>query len=472
MTVSKQETISKQEMVSKPKPVAIIGGGIAGLTAATFLHRHQIPVVLYEAGAKLAGLAASFYDTDGFSYDFGAHFITNRLAAAIGVGAQCRTVHYYGESVYLNGKTYSYPFGLLQVPRFLWGGLSSRISPVSDDRKNSSAAEWFRAAYGQALANEVALPLLEAWSGAPAAVLSAAVGNKLQNTVGQTLWLKLASRLTGRAVACGYSHEMPENPYVWHVYPQGGIGQLCQHLAGQLPEGTIRLESPVEAILVEADRAKAVRVHGQEYPVAAVISTAPCPILAKLVEGTPVLQSLAQFRYRPMVFVNLRFQGRGLLPDAVVWTPESDFPFFRLTETPLSMPWLAPSEKTLITVDLGCAVGDEIWRMDEEALGHFCVEHLLPLIPDAHRRYLGCRVLRTPIAYPVLLNEYEPHRQKLEQTTGIEGLFSIGRNGEFAHILMEDVYWRTLKKMQQVLTLLRPQASLTPNRNSALGVLK
>jgi len=25
----------------------------------------------------------------------------------------------------------------------------------------------------------------------------------------------------------------------------------------------------------------------------------------------------------------------------------------------------------------------------------------------------------------------------------VAGLYSIGRNGEFAHILMEDVYWRT-----------------------------
>ena len=43
--------------------------------------------------------------------------------------------------------------------------------------------------------------------------------------------------------------------------------------------------------------------------------------------------------------VNLRLEGRGLLPDVVMWTPESKFPFFRLTEVPLSMPWLAPEGK-------------------------------------------------------------------------------------------------------------------------------
>ena len=28
---------------------------------------------------------------------------------------------------------------------------------------------------------------------------------------------------------------------------------------------------------------------------------------------------------------------------------------------------------------------------------------------------------------------------------GIDGLASAGRNAEFAHLLMEDVYWRTLR---------------------------
>ena len=34
-----------------------------------------------------------------------------------------------------------------------------------------------------------------------------------------------------------------------------------------------------------------------------------------------------------------------------------------------------------------------------------------------------------------------------EQGTGVTGLYSVGRNGEFAHILMEDVFWRTRRKL-------------------------
>jgi protoporphyrinogen oxidase len=408
-----------------------------------------VPVVVYEAGKEIAGLAKSFCDDEGFTYDFGAHFITNRLAAAIGVGAYCRDVRHYGETVRVDGRTYSYPYGLASSPSFLFSALATAATRKRRPEP-TSVAEWFRLEYGDRLAEAVAIPLVERWSGVPATELAPSVGEKLKGGVAHVLRLKLAARMTKRAVAHGYCREQPESVHVWHVYPEGSLGLLCERLASGL-EDAIRLESPVEGIIVDGDRVVAVRVKGREQEVSAVMSTAPVHILAKLVEGTTALKHLARFKYRPMVFANLRFHGRGLLPEVVVWTPGGNFPFFRLTEAPLSMPWLAPEGKTLITADLGCEIGDAIWKMSEEELGEFCVEKLAPIIPDARRRYLGCRVLRTPVAYPVFLKEYEAERRSLEKSTGVKGLYSIGRNGEFSHLLMEDTYWRTLRRVHELL---------------------
>jgi protoporphyrinogen oxidase len=406
--------------------------------------------VLFEAGKKIAGLASSFKDEEGFSHDFGAHFITNRLADAIGVGAECHIVKYYGETVWLGGKTYSYPFGLVKIPRMTLSGIESKLKSLNNGHAPKSAAEWFRKSYGENLANEVALPLIEAWSGAKAEDLSSAVGESLPGSIGKTLYLKAASKFTGRAVACGYNREMPEKASVYHVYPEKGISTLCEKLAENL-EDKIKLETPVEKILIENGRVKAIRAKGETTEVSAVISTAPAHILSKLVEGTDSLQEFSRFKYRPMTFVNMRFEGRNLLPDTVLWFPEKEFPFFRLTEAPISMPWLAPEGKTIITVDIGCEKDDEFWTMDEETISELCLKHLIKIIPDVRTRYLGCSVIRTPIAYPVFLNEYEAERQKFEKSTNVENLLSVGRNGEFSHIFMEDVYWRTRKKIQQYL---------------------
>jgi protoporphyrinogen oxidase len=261
--------------------------------------------------------------------------------------------------------------------------------------------------------------------------------------------LKIASKVTGRAVACGYNREKPEIPSVWHVYPNGGVSRLCSKLAEGLDD-SIRLQSPVQEIIVENEKAVAVMVKDELIEVSAVVSTAPANILSKMVKGTDALKGIAKFRFRPMLFVKIRFDKRNLIPDTVLWFPEDQYPFFRLTEVTRSMPWLAPEGKSIITADIGCEKNDEYWNMDNEKLIALCVEKLTSIIPDAEKIFLGATVLRTPYAYPIFLNEYEKERQEFERSTKIENLLSIGRNGEFAHRFMEDIYWRTRDKIENL----------------------
>jgi protoporphyrinogen oxidase len=433
-------------------PVVVIGGGIAGLAATRELLRNGLDVVLYEAGRSVGGMADSHHDSEGYTFDTGAHFITNRLATVTRVQDECRDVERYAETVWLDGHSLDYPAGLLRVPRYLKAALVERGRRSLDPPE--SAADWFRREYGTALADEIAIPLVEAWSGAPATELSPAVADKIPGSIAATVGLRLAARLTNRAVAIGYCREAPQSANVWHVYPERGVASVCRRLAEDVTD-SLRLESPVERVLVEDGRAVGVRVAGREVPAAAVISTAPINVLPRITDGTSALDPYRRFRFRPMVFVNLRFRGRGLLPATVTWTPEDHHPFFRLTETPLSMPWLAPEGHTLITADIGCEIGDQHWTMDDGDLGELCVATLGDVVPSARRDYLGCRVARSSNAYPVFALEYETERQRLATTLGVDRLLSIGRNGEFAHILMEDVYWRTVRRARQLASTLQ-----------------
>ena len=430
-------------------PIAILGAGIAGLTAANDLYRRGLPVRVYESAKAIAGLAQSTHDERGFTYDFGAHLITNRLAAAVGVTHNCYTVTHYDETVYLRGKTYGFPFGLLKSPSFVMSAARSRLSAHGNGQP-SSAAEWYRSNYGRRMADDVAIPLVEAWSGVSADELSSAVvPPQVDRGTLNVLKLKLCGWASGRAVANGFSRVKAESAHVWHVYPKGGVVELCRQLAAGL-EDRISLETRVEAILVDDNRVRGVVVNGSERPASAVVSTAPLHILPRLVRGSTALNHFARFRYRPMVLASLRFHGRPMLPGVTTWVPERRFPFFRLTEIPQSVPWLAPEGMTLINVDIGCEIDSEHYKMSDEAIGELCVEHLEEMFPGARRRYDGCRVVRTPVGYPVYLREYESERRALESGMPIEGLYSVGRNGEFAHVLMEDVYWKTLERMREL----------------------
>lgn len=437
-------------VVGKRAPIVVVGAGLAGLVAASELHRCGHDVLVFEGSPSIAGMASSFRDEKGYKYDSGAHFLTNRLTAALGVDAACRDIAYYGESVRLGSSTCGYPFGLMmRHPTYLASALAKRLR-----RRNSSgprsAAEWFCDIYGKRFADEVALPLCEAWSGTPADQLSPDVGDKM-NSVWEILYFSTLKRLTKRAIAIGYNSDQKLNANVWLVYPRGGLSMICETLAKDLGP-RIETNARVEEILVTRNRVEGVRVNGRTIPASAVISTAPVNILARLVSGTDRLEAYRQFRYRGIIAVNICLDGRNLLDDTVIWYPKRDVPFFRLTEAPISMPWLAPEGKTVITADISASPGDPVWAKDNDTLARECLAGMAATIPDAAQRYQGAHTLRLATAYPIYHLDYEAERLAWQQGTGIEGLISVGRNGEFGHWLMEGVYWRTLAKVRELMS--------------------
>jgi len=209
----------------------------------------------------------------------------------------------------------------------------------------------------------------------------------------------------------------------------------------------VKLKTPVQKVLVENGKVRGIEVGGEFRAASAVISTAPVNVLPRLVQGTNQLDHLANFRYSNLVFVNLFLRGRGLMPNVATWFPEPQFDFFRVQEPPISLPWTAPEGSTYLTVDIGCHAGDALWNETDDVLAERCLDQLRPVVADIRQRFLGARVLRTKIAYPVYMRAYEVERQRFSRGTGIQGLYSVGRNGEFAHILMEDVYHRTVRRV-------------------------
>ncbi len=396
---------------------------------------------LLESGESIAGLASTT-NRDGFVSDVGAHFITNRLAAAVGIGADCRPVVRYGESVLTGTTAHAYPEGLLRVPRYVGSALGARLTYRSP--RHGSAAARLRSEYGRALADEVAIPLIEAWSGLSADDLASAAVDKIPSGVLHALRLRAAGALSKRAVAIGYCASAPEVAGVHHVYPMhGGVSAVCGALAATLAT-PVELGRRVEAVVTDAGRVIGVRADGEDIEACAVVSSIPLPALARLVVAAPAALAAARsFRFRSIVLVELRLGGTALLPNVVNWIPDRDSPFFRLTEPSQAAPWTVPEGSTAIVADLGAYVGDAVWTQGDEVLIDAVIEALRPRIPDIDSRLVGAFAQRIPVGYPVFAREYELARQTLASGTGVDGLVSVGRNGEFGHLLMEDVYWRT-----------------------------
>ena len=100
------------------KRIAIIGGGVTGLTTALLLLEQGFEVTLYEASGAEGGLAGS-WRRDGFVFDFGPHeFCTDNPALHALLQRVCgddlleiekRTAQYF------NGKYVRYPFEIADV---------------------------------------------------------------------------------------------------------------------------------------------------------------------------------------------------------------------------------------------------------------------------------------------------------------------------------------------------------------------
>jgi oxygen-dependent protoporphyrinogen oxidase len=140
------------------KSVAIIGGGITGLSAGFYLHRSGIPVTVYEATGRVGGAIQSLRQ-DGYLAEFGPNTILEtspkitQLVQDAGLQArrmdpdpkaEARYVVRYRRPIEMPGS----PLGFFTTPLFTlgakWAVLREPFRPVKRDGVEESIANFVR----------------------------------------------------------------------------------------------------------------------------------------------------------------------------------------------------------------------------------------------------------------------------------------------------------------------------------------
>ena len=72
MSTVEFDVVEPPRRPSPRAPVAVLGGGPAGLTAGYLLARQGVPVIVFEAEDQVGGLAKTEV-RDGYRFDLGGH---------------------------------------------------------------------------------------------------------------------------------------------------------------------------------------------------------------------------------------------------------------------------------------------------------------------------------------------------------------------------------------------------------------
>jgi len=242
------------------KTCAVIGGGIAGLTAAAYLARAGVRVTVFEAADQAGGFVAS-YRKGGFTFDVGAR-------AAENSGSLFPMLRELGLDVEFQPN----PYGL---------GVEGRIFPVWDERGIGDFYDEIARHYPHERGSverikEVAYRASSLMSGRyslenpifSSTLLSGITDDQdLVNLITQPYFAGSTA-----AFALGYGRLFRD-----YHYPRGGMGSLTRSLARFIENrgGTVRTSCPVSRILVENGKVSGVG-RAWRYPSPACV-THPSP---------------------------------------------------------------------------------------------------------------------------------------------------------------------------------------------------
>ncbi len=271
---------SERVTTSPRKTVAVIGGGVAGLTAAYDLLKAGFGVDLYERAGRLGGLASSFDLDDGYLERY-YHFLclndTAYFALLDELGLRSK-LHwrltkmgqFYRGHLYALGDPWDIltfrPLGWLDKLRFGLTIMAIKQQPADAWRRieDQTVEEWMVGRFGQATFEAIHRPLIEMKFGPFAGQVSAAWMWARIHRLGKSRTRVLQLEKLG--------------------YLEGGTQVLVDALAERIRAlgGVIAAGSAVQEIGLDENGARTVRAGGQGKQYDAILSTIPMPALLRL----------------------------------------------------------------------------------------------------------------------------------------------------------------------------------------------
>jgi oxygen-dependent protoporphyrinogen oxidase len=397
-----------------PADVVIIGGGVAGLSAAFELQRHKLPCVVLEAGGRAGGVILS-EEIDGYTIDAGPDSLLVqkpegvRLCEELGLGADLVPTK-LPRLAYIQrgGRLYPLPAAsVLGIPTRLGPFLSTRLFsltgklrmagelfvPRRTDEVDESIGAFMTRRFGTEATTYLAEPLLAGIHAGDVDRLSV-----------RSLFPRFveAERMHGSLLRAFRRPSRGQPPIggAFRSLP-GGLSQMVRALTGALDPGAVRLNTPAHRVVpgqgplpftVETD-------DGTRLPSAAVILATPAYATGELLRelDPPLSRLCGEIAYASSATIALAFRrsevrhslnGSGFVVPRVEQTGI-------LAGSWLSSKWphRAPADRVLLRTFVGGARDPRALERSDAELVRVSLAALTPLLGISGQPHLA-RVYR------------------------------------------------------------------------------
>ena len=376
--------------------IAIIGGGISGLTAAFTLEDHRragaVEYILYESSSRLGGILRT-EQIQGCIVEAGPDsFITEKpwaadLCRTLGLGNQLIGSNDADRKTYIlvRGRLIPMPDGLMfMVPtKFLPTGLSPLFSwttklrmaqelfhPPRAAEADESVASLVERHYGAEMVDRLADPLLSAVYGGEAASLSVRAVlprfAEMERTHGSLGRAMLAARRKIPRPA-----NKPAPPLFTSL--KNGMQQLVETLIPRLNPSSLITNTPVHSIQLEAG-GWTVSAGLKSDHFDAVILAVPTHAAAQLLSrSAPELAAeLAAIAYSSSIIVGLGYDRdvrQSLPPGFGFLVPRSEAKrLLAATFVHNKFPHRAPEDRALLRCFFAGSNAENIWQLSDDAI--------------------------------------------------------------------------------------------------------